>query len=388
MTSGVYPVATSVAGDPATTPQSTPISAVAAQRVEWGLTPPPVPSLGPPSNPVPSPAPAAAPPAAARASGYGPPARRPSTGEVDVEMDDGPASRAAASGPSTAAGAVYQALDAALSQPLSVVDLDQYATPSVPQPALPPPSQPAAQPPPGYPPPDHAGDLGVLSPVRVFTDLAVAGETGMLRFEFSGIVKDIFLVRGAPESLNSNQPADRFGEYLVARGFVRPADLQTALAQAPRFGGKLGDALVSMGLMKPLDVFRLLSQQVRERVMELFSWVQGNFIYWRGARNQAEAFPLGLDSFEIIGAGVVTLSFEFLQHRFVTLNDYRPRAVPQPRVSPEAFKLGATPREIWTALDGRRTVREWITRFSNGGDLLTFMRVLYLLLEADLARLE
>jgi len=32
------------------------------------------------------------------------------------------------------------------------------------------------------------------------------------------------------------------------------------------------------------DVFRLLSQQVRERVMELFSWTEGEFSFFRGLR--------------------------------------------------------------------------------------------------------
>ena len=38
----------------------------------------------------------------------------------------------------------------------------------------------------------------------------------------------------------------------------------------PQYAGKLGDTLVGMGLMKPLDVFRLLSQQVRDRVIDVF----------------------------------------------------------------------------------------------------------------------
>ena len=35
-------------------------------------------------------------------------------------------------------------------------------------------------------PPDSAGDLGVISPMRIFADLAVAGETGLVRFERGG----------------------------------------------------------------------------------------------------------------------------------------------------------------------------------------------------------
>ena len=37
-----------------------------------------------------------------------------------------------------------------------------------------------------------------------------------------GTIKEIFLVRGAPESVSSSLPSERFGEYLVAKGVLRP----------------------------------------------------------------------------------------------------------------------------------------------------------------------
>src|SRR5207249_3405312 len=128
-------------------------------------------------------------------------------------------------------------------------------------------------------------------------------------------------------------------ESLVARGFVRANDLEKATAQLARFSGKLAESLVALGIMRPLDVFRLLSQHVRERVIELFTWTQGIFSLYRGRRNPAEAFPLGLDSFELLGAGVLTLSLDFLQARFGLLTEFRPRAATPPRVPVDSFRL-------------------------------------------------
>jgi hypothetical protein len=201
-------------------------------------------------------------------------------------------------------------------------------------------------------------------------------------------IKDVYLVRGAPESVNSNMSGDRFGEYLVTRGFLRSADLERALADMPRFGGKFGESLVGLGFMRPLDVFRLLSQHVRERVMELFTWGDGGFAYFRGLRNPTEAFPLGLSSFEILGAGVVALNYEFLALHFEPLQDFHPRAMPNPRINPEAFRLGPTPREVLGLLDGRSTLRDWSDRFASAEELLTFYRTLYLLVECSMAQFE
>jgi hypothetical protein len=236
--------------------------------------------------------------------------------------------------------------------------------------------------------PDNSGDLSLISPMRAVADLAVAADTGLIRFVKGPHVKDVYLVRGAPESVNSNMGGDRFGEYLVTRGFLRSADLERALSEMPRFGGKFGESLVGLGFMRPLDVFRLLSQHVRERVMELFTWAEGAFAYYRGLRNPTEAFPLGLSSFEILGAGVIALSYDFLGQHFEPLMDFHPRAMPNPRISPEAFRLGPTPREVLGMLDGNATLREWAERFGSAEELLTFYRTLYLLVESSMAQFE
>lgn len=240
----------------------------------------------------------------------------------------------------------------------------------------------------GARPPDKAGDLSIISPMRLFADLAASNETGLLRFELSPHVKEVYLVRGAPESVNSSLQSERFGEYLVSRGFLTMQNLDVALQNLPRFSGKLGDTLVGMGLMRPLDVFRLLSQQVRERVMEIFSWVQGYFSFYRGVRNPQEAFPLGLDTFEILGAGLLTLPYEFLERKFRPFLEYRPRANPFGRIAPEAFRLGPTPREVLNFLDGSRSLRDWMSHFTQTEELLTFLRTLYLLIETGLAQFE
>src|SRR6185369_7401317 len=194
-------------------------------------------------------------------------------------------------------------------------------------------------------PPDSAGDISVITPMRLFCDLAVADETGLLRFEAAGNVKEICMVSGAPESVNSSLANERFGEYLVAKGVLNVGDLDLALSMLPHYNGKLGDTLVALGLLRPLDVFRLLSQQVRDRVIDVFAWAEGTFAFYRGVTNRQDSFPLGLDPFEILGAGVINLPRPLLEQRFAPLLDLRPVAARRERLAPEAFRIGPTPRE-------------------------------------------
>jgi serine/threonine-protein kinase len=239
--------------------------------------------------------------------------------------------------------------------------------------------------------------------MRIFAEVTVAGETGLLRFERRRAnseaqphpdstprdeIKEVFLASGAPESVNSSVPSERFGAYLVSRGVLRVAELEMALGMLPHFSGKLGDTLVGLGLMRPLDVFRQLSQQVRDRVIDLFRWSQGTFSFFRGVTNAQDSFPLGLDGFEILGAGVLTVPAEDLEQRFSSLRDSRPRRTDRRQIDPDAFRLGPTPREVLALLDGERTLGSWITQFTSPDERATFLRSLYLLIETDLAELD
>ncbi|HEY8923770.1 MAG TPA: protein kinase [Polyangia bacterium] len=237
-------------------------------------------------------------------------------------------------------------------------------------------------------PPDSAGELGAITPLRVLTDVTVAGETGLLRFERDDEIKEVFLLEGAPESVSSSVPSERFGAYLVTRGVLRPAELEMALGMLPHFSGKLGDTLVGLGLMRPLDVFRQLSQQVRDKVIDVFRWSRGTFAFFRGVRNAQDSFPLGLDAFEILGAGALTVPYPDLEDRFGKLVDSRPKRSDRRRFDPDAFRLGPTPREVLALLEGDRTLGSWLAQFTAPEERMTFLRSLYLLVESDLAEME
>jgi hypothetical protein len=224
--------------------------------------------------------------------------------------------------------------------------------------------------------------------MRLFAELAVARETGLLRFDISGQAKEIFLVGGAPQSASSSVGGERFGEYLVAKGALRAVDLERVLASLPLYAGKLGDTLVGLGLMKALDVFRLLSQQVRDRVIDVFGRTEGTFAFYRGVVNQQASFPLNLDSFEILGAGVLSLPSPLLERELARQIDLRPSPTGRTHIPPESFRLGPTPAEVLSLLDGEQTLRTWLAQFTAPEERLTFLRSLYLLVETDLARFD
>ncbi len=236
--------------------------------------------------------------------------------------------------------------------------------------------------------PDQEGEFAVSSPIHVLYKLAVDKADGLLVVEISAITKEIYLAGGTPEFVSSNVARELLGEYLVGQKVISQGELAMALAMMPHFGGKLGDTLVGLGLLKPLDVFRHLTRQVREKIIDVCTWQKGHFRWYRGRRNLREAFPLGLDAFEVLGAGASHMSAQSIEGWLGPNAQRTATASKNPRVVPEAFRLGSYPRDVYDRLDGRVNLREFADRFTDADERLAFLRTLYLLVQTELAFLD
>jgi hypothetical protein len=239
--------------------------------------------------------------------------------------------------------------------------------------------------------PDESGDLGVISPIRVLYRYAVDKASGLLVVEVPTaregvtVAKEIFFTLGNPEYVTSNLARELFGEHLVAQRVISPGELAMALAMMPHFGGRLGDTLVGLGLLKPLDVFRHLTRQVRDKIVDVCTWPKGTYRWYRGKRVSRESFPLGLDAFEVLGAGATALPVDLLEAWADPNLDRLPVSAKNARVVPEAFRLGTYPRDVYNRLDGRNSLRQLVGRYTTVDDRLAFLRTLYLLQQTELA---
>ncbi len=142
--------------------------------------------------------------------------------------------------------------------------------------------------------------------VRGLAESALRRDTGLWLCEHGGVRKEVYVRDGAPVFVGSNVAGELLGEHLVARGVISRGELDMALAVLPRFEGKLGDTLVALELVEPVVLFRQIAEQVRERLLDLFTWESGTAELYRGAGlpPSVGGFPLDLDVWEILRAGV------------------------------------------------------------------------------------
>ncbi len=151
---------------------------------------------------------------------------------------------------------------------------------------------------------------GKLDKVHVVDLLCEIGRLkldGLLTLEQDGKSKEAYFVDGDPEFVRSNIDADRFGEFLVRREVLTPAQLVRVIAALPHFDGRIGQALVSLKLLKPVDAVRLLAEQVEYKIVDACSWRSGTYRFERGKKNPWPALALQLNTLEIIARCLHTI---------------------------------------------------------------------------------
>lgn len=132
----------------------------------------------------------------------------------------------------------------------------------------------------------------------------VTRRTGLWLCEQGGVRKEVYTKLGVPAFVTSNLAGELLGEYLVKKRVINRSELDMALAVMPRFEGKLGDTLVALGLVEPLELFQHIAEQVREKLLDLFTWASGTATFYEGVDPPSSGFPLRLNAWEILDRGL------------------------------------------------------------------------------------
>jgi serine/threonine-protein kinase len=236
--------------------------------------------------------------------------------------------------------------------------------------------------------PREVGDLKENPVLRVVYRLARTKGTGMLTLEGrAGVLKEAYFFDGQPQFVNSNVESERLGNFLLEQKALTPQALQRALSVMHHFGGKLADTLVGLDLLDPLEAYRLLAKQVAAKLMEAFSWPKGRYTWLPRATNPYKSRSLHLDAYRVIGAGAAQLG-EPLVEEWLSTNA-RAFATREPAADGELaqFGLGEALLRVYSLLDGRTRLGDLAARVRSPEARLNLLRLAYLLVQTDLARL-
>ncbi|QRK09856.1 response regulator [Archangium violaceum] len=204
----------------------------------------------------------------------------------------------------------------------------------------------------------------------LLTAFYLSRETGELGVQRGKVRKVVYFERGTPVFALSNLLADRFGQFLVRVGKIKPEQLEDASAVASASNRRTGDVLVERGLLKDTERLYYVGQQVKAIIYSLFSWEDGTYVMSFKEKASAESIKLDVHPANLIVRGIKKLYKPERLRRMLRPED---RLIPS--VAP-AYQLHEVELERWEAellprIDGNRTVGELLA-YANRPDQVVY----------------
>lgn len=122
-----------------------------------------------------------------------------------------------------------------------------------------------------------SGNLSTMNVADLLQFLAAGTKTGMVKFERTKIVKQIFFENGVIIGSNSNDPKEYLGQMLIHYGKINELQLRAALQVQREAGGRLGEILVSTKVLPQADVLEVLKIRTLDIIYDLFLWDEAHF---------------------------------------------------------------------------------------------------------------
>jgi two-component system OmpR family response regulator len=202
------------------------------------------------------------------------------------------------------------------------------------------------------------GDLKDTLP-SLITAFYLARETGELGVQRGKVKKVVYFEKGTPVFALSNLAADRFGQFLVRVGKIKPEQLQGAAQVAAASKRRTGDVLVERGLLKDTERLYYVGQQVKAIIYSLFGWEDGTYLMSFKDKATAESIKLDVHPANLIVRGVKKL---YKPERLKRLLAPEVRLIPslQPAYALHELELERWEAEMLPKVDGTRTVAELV----------------------------
>jgi len=113
--------------------------------------------------------------------------------------------------------------------------------------------------------------------------------TGSLLLLHESKKKIVTFDEGYPVSVKSNVVAECLGQILLSERLISPEALQESVRRLRAEHRYQGEILVEMGVLSPHNLSRALAEQLEAKLVEIFSWEDGQFLFKDGDPVPAES---------------------------------------------------------------------------------------------------
>jgi hypothetical protein len=234
----------------------------------------------------------------------------------------------------------------------------------------------------------YEGSLAQVSFARLLARLHRGTSTGRLFVKNGDIEKSIFFESGEPILVDSNRPEELLGAFLLSREIISHAQLEEGLARLSEWGGRLGDALVAIGAIPAHEIFNHLAAQMREKLLDVFTWETGEYGYFENQAPETHGYPLGVETYETVIEGCLQRKAysrieDFYEDRLpMSMNRREP-----PPVSLEELKLTSKALRVLKAYNPGDSLQALVDTLTDVEENYVF-RVVYLLHQVEFLTFE
>ena len=208
-------------------------------------------------------------------------------------------------------------------------------------------------------PPEFQGELTAAPLPQLLHACYSLRVTGLLHLQHGTVHKVLYLRQGYPIFARSNLVRECLGQQLVQQGRISQKECEESLCHSKASGRLQGTVLIDMGLLSPQEMHQALQAQAREKILEVFTWPQGDWRFLPAKDFRKEITAIDLSPASLIlqglrrGVPAGCLQSVLQQHRGRYL-----MPVSNPLYRFQEIDLTPEDEQLWSACDGTRTLEE------------------------------
>jgi curved DNA-binding protein CbpA len=222
-----------------------------------------------------------------------------------------------------------------------------------------------------------SGDIKFFIIPWLFQDLRREKASGTVVFSREREIKKVFFKNGDVLFASSNLDEDRLGEFLMRTGKITIDQFDKASESVIKNGKKLGAVLFEMGILSAQDLVAQVKLQVKEIVITLFSWRDGNYQFDGRALPVSEIIPIQMSTGDLVIEGIRKLDWNRVRKSLPSMRTIL-RTSTEPSLLFQSVHLDPDQQAVFSLIDGSKSIQE-ICVLSGIGDFNTLKAVYTLL---------
>lgn len=188
----------------------------------------------------------------------------------------------------------------------------------------------------------------------------------MLSVTHQDVEKKVFFEDEFVTFASSNVNDDRLGEFLIRLGKIKQIDYDNSVEILKKTKKRQGQIFVELGCLTPKDLFWAVKSQVREIVLSLFLWTDGEVSFVPGDFVQKETIKLRAPITEIIIEGIKRIQNPRRLLCYIGGKDVVVKVAADALERMEKASLGQEFFDIYNKVDGKRAIEEIANRNDKG----------------------